>query len=176
MATKISFALSASSAQNAIKEVEMYKNRLNVKCEKLCRELINLGYNTAVQKISESSIGRTITLRCEVAPSQVGCKAILIAVGQTKQAEGYEPVNSLLLVEFGAGIHYNPVPNPIADKFGMGVGTFPDQTHAFDDKGWYFLGDDDKWHHSYGVKATMPMYNAAQAMKNQIYEIAKGIF
>lgn len=176
MATKISFNLSVSSIQNAIKEVQAYKNSLNAKCEELCRQLIAVGYAVALQKINESPIGNTVVLNSALSPSSVGCKAILMAVGQTKQADGYAPVNTLLLLEFGSGIHFNPVPNPMADKFGMGVGTFPDQTHAFEDGGWYFLGTDDKWHHSYGVKATMPMYSAIESMKNHVLELAKGVF
>ena len=42
-------------------------------------------------------------------------------------------------IEFGAGIHYNKSSsNPKSKDFKLGVGTFPDQTHAFDSNGWYY--------------------------------------
>ena len=58
----------------------------------------------------------------------------------------------------------------------MGVGTFPDQTHAFQDQGWYYMDVSGEWHHSYGVKATMPMYNADIEMILNLRKIAKEVF
>ena len=82
----------------------------------------------------------------------------------------------MLLIEFGAGIRYNPLPNPKAGEYGMGVGTYPGQMHAFDPAGWYYWGEDEKWHHSYGIKATMPMYNAAKIIQERVVQIAREVF
>ena len=60
---------------------------------------------------------------------------------------------------------------------GYGVGTFPGQTHAFQEEGWWFKDEEtDKWIHSYGVQATMPMYNASIEMRQKVTEIAKEVF
>ena len=81
----------------------------------------------------------------------------------------------MLLVEFGAGIHYNANANPKAGEMGCGVGTFPGQIHAFED-GWYYWGEDKKWHYTHGTKATMPMYSASVAIREKVRECAKEVF
>lgn len=176
MSTKISFGLSPKEVDAAIKQLRQYKSDLNLKCEEFCRRLCEVGAQEAQARISQSPLGKTIKVSTEISPEKTGCKAILFAVGETKEAEGYEPVNTLLLIEFGAGIRYNPDANPKADEYGMGVGTYPGQLHAFDPGGWYYMGEDGEWHHSYGVKATMPMYGASLEMRNRIAEIAKEVF
>lgn len=176
MSCEINFGLSVKEVNAAINELKQYKSDLNRKCEEFCRRLCEIGAEEAHSRISQSPLGKTITVSTEISPEKTGCKAILYAIGETKQTDGYEPVNTLLLVEFGAGIKYNSTPNPKADEFGMGVGTFPGQTHAFDPGGWYYMGEDGEWHHSYGVKATMPMYGASLKMRDKIAEIAKEIF
>lgn len=85
----------------------------------------------------------------------------------------------VLFVEFGAGITYNSGnPNPWSGEFGMGVGTYPKQVHAYDESGWGYLGDDDRFHHTFGTEATMPMYHASQAVrqKDLVVRIAKEVF
>lgn len=160
----------------AIMQLRQYQSDLNRKCEEFCRQLCEIGAQEAKSRISQSPLGKTITVSAEISPEKTGCRAILFAVGETTQAEGYEPVNTLLLVEFGAGIKYNATANPKADEFGMGVGTYPGQTHAFDPGGWYYMGEDGEWYHSYGVKATMPMYGASVEMREKIMKIAREVF
>ena len=101
---------------------------------------------------------------------------ILIAAGKTVEVEDREPFYTLLAIEFGAGIYYNSGnENPKANDFGLGVGTYPGQIHAFED-GWYYLGDDNQWHYTHGVKAAMPMYNATMEIINQYKQIAREVF
>ena len=173
---KINAVLSVRSIDNMIKQVEKYQADINRKCEILCRRLAEVGRQAALVAINDSPLGKTITLSVRVDPHVVGCKAVFMAIGQTKESENYGSINTLLLVEFGAGIRYNAIPNPKSGELGMGVGTFPGQTHAFDPDGWYFFGEDNKWHHSYGVEATMPMYKATVAIRQQILTIAREVF
>lgn len=175
MSKRISFGLSVSEVNDAIKQVKEYKKEINNKCRILCSRLLDAGYGEASVKIAESPLGKTIILNTSLSSDKFGCKAILFATGQ-KKTNDYGTIDTLMLVEFGAGIHFNPIPNPIANDFGMGVGTFPGQVHAFDDKGWYYLGDDGSWHHSYGVRATMPMYEASKAIKIELLAMARDIF
>ena len=175
MAKTISFGLSVSEVQNAIKEIKAYQNSLDRKCEELCRQLTMAGYTMALRKIGESPLGKTIVLQSNISPQKAGCRAVLFAVGEVKQSEGYEPFNTLLAVEFGAGIYHNPTPNPKADDLGLGVGTFPGQIHAFEN-GWFYLGEDNQWHYTHGVKATMPMYFAGKEMREKVIEIARAVF
>lgn len=175
MPKTIKFGLSVKEIENAIKEIKEYQNEFNKKVERFVKELSECGEKVALEKIQESPLGKTVTLRCETEPTKMGCKAILVATGQLKQAEGHEPFSTLLAIEFGSGIYHNKTPNPKANEMGYGVGTFPGQIHAFED-GWYYLGEDNKWHYTHGVKATMPMYTASAEMAKNAKRIAKQVF
>lgn len=179
MPKKITMTLSQSLIQNAIKEIRQYQSDLNRKCEEFCRRLTELGKITAEASVNESPLGKYVTITTNIEPEKTGCKAMLIATGVTKSTD-YGDVNMLLLIEFGAGIHYNPTDNPKARELGFGVGTFPGQTHAFEDGWWYPDGVDEKgntiWKYTHGTKATMPMYGASTEMLLNIRKIAKEVF
>lgn len=175
MATKISFNLSQSSVDSAIKEIKIYEKQLITKCNVFCGKITELGMSVAKAKIGEAPLGKYVKVDVKYSPFSKGCRAVLFAIGDTKMTD-YGGFNTLMAIEFGAGVKYNAVENPKADEFGMGVGTFPNQKHAFDDGGWYFLDENGEWKHSYGVKATMPMYNADIKMILNIQKIAKEIF
>ena len=180
MPKKISMSLSHDSIQNAIKEIRQYKSDLNKKCEELCRRLTDEGIATANSYIAKSPLGKMIVVQSKINPGKAGCKAMVFAVGQTLETEGYAPFNTLLAVEFGSGIFYNADGNPKAGELGFGVGTFPDQKHAFED-GWFYPSDEVEngktvWKYTHGVKATMPMYNASKEMREKIVAVAKEVF
>lgn len=89
----------------------------------------------------------------------------------------FAPFSILLAIEFGAGVHFNPTKNPlVGSKFPYGVGTFPGQTHAYDDMWWYWNEKEQKWMPTHGVKATMPMYKAGKDIRSKIIKTAKEIF
>lgn len=168
--------LSVSSIRQLQKEIEAYRDSLTAKCKELVQRLAEQGITVANAKVGESPLGKYVTIKTDITEEKAGCKAILIATGEVKESEGYAPFNTLLAIEFGAGIHYNPTPNPNADKFGMGVGTFPGQIHAFED-GWYYWDDTaQEWRYTHGVRATMPMYNASMEIIQNVVKIAKEIF
>lgn len=173
---KISMSLSSKSIHEAIEQLEKYKRDFEAKNQEFVRRLSELGKETALSAVSESPLGKVVTITTDIDQSEAGCKAVIMATGQTVTSSDGREFNLLLAIEFGAGIRYNKTANPKASEFGMGVGTFPDQKHAFDENGWYYLGDDDKWHHSYGVKATMPMYRASTEILQNVRRIAKEVF
>jgi len=169
--------LSQSGIKNMIRELERYKNSLDRKLQMLISELLKIGVTVAETNVSESPLGKYVTLSTNIKPSGKGYEGILLAKGQVMEHEDFAPFSVILAIEFGAGIHYNPVPNPKAELFGYGVGTFPDQTHAFQPDGWYFWDEEkQKWVHSFGVKATMPMYNADMEIIQNIKKIAEEVF
>lgn len=168
--------LNSNSIQEAIKYLKQYRDELPKKCEEICKRLSEVGIQAATTAVSETPVGKVVTIKTDIKPSDAGCEAALIATGKTVKSESGKEFNLLLAVEFGAGIKYNPEANPKASDFGMGVGTYPGQTHAFDKNGWYYLGDDGEWHKSYGVKATMPMYKASVAIRDKVNEIVKDVF
>lgn len=168
--------LSVSSIRNLQKQLQDYQNDLIKKCRLLAKELSEIGTNVINAKVDESPLGKYVTLKTDITEEKAGCKAILIAIGEVKEQEGYAPFNTLLAIEFGAGIYHNKIPNPNADKFGLGVGTFPGQTHAFEDYWFYWNEEQQKWLPTHGVKATMPMYNASLELQKEVVKIAKEVF
>lgn len=156
-------------------KLNQYKNTLVYKANLVVQRLIQMGYGVALSHIQESPLGKYIVLSSSLTPEQMGCKAILMAVGEIKDVPGREPFSILMAVEFGAGIYYNKDGNPKAPDFGFGVGTYPDQRFAFSD-GWWFMNDDGEWVYTHGVKATMPMYNALKTMKENTDAIVKEVF
>ena len=167
--------LSSKGIQSIINQLQDYKHDLHRKTELLCRRLAESGLNVAQAAVDESPLGKTITLRIEIKPRSDGYRSVLIGAGQTKSND-YGTVNTLLLIEFGAGIHYNHKENPKAPEFDMGIGTFPNQKWAFNESGWWYKGEDEQWHHTYGTKATMPMYEASVAIREQVSAIAREVF
>lgn len=164
------------SLQQAIKQIEAYRDDLPRKCQEICRRLCEIGQQTALVAINESEYGKMVTLRSNIDASKVGCNAIIIATGRSVTDEKGKTFNLLFGIEFGAGIKYNSSGNPIAPEFGMGVGTFPDQKHAFDPEGWSYLDKNGYWHHSYGIKATMPMYKATVEIRRNLDTVIREVF
>lgn len=156
-------------------KLNQYKNTLVYKANLVVERLIQMGYGVALSHIQESPLGKYIVLSSSLTPEQMGCKAILMAVGEIKDIPGREPFSILMAVEFGAGKYYNEDGHPQAPDFGFGVGTYPDQRFAFSD-GWWFMKDDGEWVYTHGVKATMPMYNALKTMKENTDAIVKEVF
>lgn len=164
------------SIESAILQIEQYRDNLQDKCKELCKRLIDEGVVVASASINSVPIGKTIVLTTEINPEKMGCKAMMMITGKDTRLEDGRVFMTHLAIEFGAGIRYNPTSNPKSKEFGLGVGTFPNQQHAFDSNGWYYLGNDGEWHHSYGVEASMPMYKASIEMRKKMEKIIKEIF
>lgn len=168
--------LSVNSIRALKKELEAYRDSLDDKCQELVMKLTEIGMDIAKARISESPLGKTITLVSNISPDKAGCEAVMLMSGTAKQSDMYEPFYTALAIEFGAGIYYNRGnENPKADELGYGVGTFPNQEHAFED-GWYYKDENGEWKYSHGVKATMPMFLADKEMREQITKIAREVF
>lgn len=175
MPTKIKMRLCMEDVERAVKELKAYEGRLVTRCNVLCGKLADMGLTVAKANISSAPLGKYVRLNVNYEPKKAGCKAILIATGDTLNTPS-GAINTLLMIEFGAGIHYNHELNPKASEFGMGVGTYPNQKHAFQEEGWYYMDENGQWHHSYGVKATMPMYNADMEILMNIHKVAREVF
>lgn len=179
MAKKVFKTDLSVSGLNALKnQLLQYKDNLPIKCEKLVSWLLQSGVAVSQSRISESPLGKYVTITTDISANKMGCKGILLAKGAVKEQEGYAPFSILLAIEFGAGIHFNPTPNPlISSEFPYGVGTFPGQVHAFQSEGWMYWDEKvQEWRHTYGVKATMPMYNARKEIIEKATTIAREVF
>ncbi len=179
---KFKASLSVDGIEQLKRDLLNYKdNILQQNIREYVSRLLQIGISVSQARVNESPLGKYITLSTNISADKMGCKGILIAKGVVKEevdsdGNAYPPFSTILAVEFGAGIHFNPTPNPNADKFGLGVGTFPGQIHAFEDIWFYWEEDEQKWKPTHGVKATMPMYNARMEIINNAVKIAKAIF
>lgn len=170
--------LSVKSVRNAIKELKKYEDDLTYKCQLLAEKLADRGIETA--KMNTGNFGHYIKFSKEITSNENECTVIIVAedvrkiISQWKSGDQIKKaeVSPLLMVEFGSGFKaQNPNNLP-----GVGQGTFPGQTHAFDKEGWYWIDLDGNLNHSYGITPKMPMYHAAMKMRNDIKTIAKEVF
>lgn len=169
--------LSVKGIEALKSQLLQYKDSLPIKCEKLVSRLLQSGVEVSQSKISESPLGKYVTVTTNISADKMGCKGILLAKGAVKEQEGYAPFSILLAIEFGAGVHFNPTPNPfISSEFPYGVGTFPGQTHAYQDIWFYWDENTQEWKPTHGVKATMPMYNADMEIIQNVVKYAKEVF
>ena len=177
MAKKFSEELSVKGIEALKRQLLQYKDSLPIKCEKLVSRLLQSGLEVSQVKISESPLGKYVTVTTNISADKMGCKGILLAKGAVKEQEGYAPFSILLAIEFGAGVHFNPTTNPlISSEFPYGVGTYPGQTHAHQDTWFYWDENTQEWKPTHGVKATMPMYNADMEIIQNVVKYAKEVF
>lgn len=169
--TTLQAEFSAEGLRRLAEELRQYEHRLERANDTFVRRLAEAGFHIATQQIvkafpsldSDKPIGSL-----DIVTDSSGEISSCTLVFSSEQA---------LFIEFGAGIHYNKGrKNPLEGQFGYGVGTYPNQKHAFNDKGWSYEGRDGRWHHSKGTMATMPMYTASVSMREQIISIAKEVY
>lgn len=170
--------LSVSSLNDLKKQLLDYKAELADKCEIFVKRLADEGITVGKQNVG--GFGKYITFSMQTEPRKDGCKAIILASEngkiisswQTKDGIKTAEVSPLLMAEFGSGWGAeNPMNVP-----GVGQGTFPNQSHAYDKEGWYWIDLDGNLNHSYGITAKMPMYKARLEIVKKVTTIAKEIF
>lgn len=167
MSKRISINLNKSGdIQAAIKELERYNKDLTRKCRAVVQRLLEKGIETA--KMNCGDYGAVISFSKKVVGSDGVVKGELIAVGApVARLRGGTTIemNPLLMAEFGSGFEAR-VLDPVD---GVGTGTFPGQTHAFDATGWWYTDiETGESHHSYGESPTHPMHSA---MLSMIFEV-----
>ena len=178
MSKPISFGLSVSEIDRAIKELREYQNNLDKKCEQLCFELCKAGMPIARSYIGESGFGKYIRLSSEITPEKAGCKAIIIMedsqkiVSKWQNQDGVQSkeISPALMLCFGSGLKAK---NP-TDVPGVGAGSYGE--HGLEPNGWWYMDLNGVWHHSTGIEPKMPMYNAAKELKEKVVSIAKDVF
>lgn len=179
---KIKFnAFSPSGVESALKQLDEYKKSILDKCELFCRRLAEKGITVAEQHTGK--FGSHITFDVQTSRFPDGAQAILIATNTSLihvrwigagVALGEADISPLMMAEFGSGLPAQQ--NPRGPEFGMGTGTFPGQTHAWDPDGWWYQDLEGEWHHSYGETPTMPMSQASKAMIKAVRQTAREVF
>lgn len=188
-----------ATIQQAIKDIQNYKQEIIDKTYRFCDELSELGIEVINANILDEFRGY-IGFRKEVNPQQYGCSEILIledmktyeshwlALDENgKEREKVAKMSAVLLAEFGSGAKADSNKKHMQTthvKEQVGRGTFPseqnepfgNENHARKQKMWSYMDTDHKWRRGSGVAPTMPMYNAYIEMERQIMKIAREIF
>lgn len=179
MEKKISVDLSIKGLNDLKIQLLQYKDiEIPNKCKELVIRLANEGITVGKQNVG--GFGKYITFSMQTNPYKDGCKAIMLASEngkiisswQTKDGIKTAEISPLLMAEFGSGWGAE---NPMKIE-GVGQGTFPNQTHAFDREGWYWIDLEGNLNHSYGITAKMPMYKASQKIIEIAVKTAKEVF
>lgn len=173
---KLKLRLESKSIEKAIKELEKYRDSLAIKNAVFVQRLLDEGIKVAQEHVGGMGKYITFTSNVEGTTHCVGLLVAKNAVTITSMWDYYgevvgADVSPLLMSEFGSG-KFAEVLFPVE---GVGQGTFPGQTHAFENR-WHWKDLDGKWHSSSGFHPTHPMYHADMEMIENVQKIAKEVF
>ena len=169
----------SSSIEQAIKELEKYRDSILDKNDLFIKRLSDIGVNAAMLTLStkgqgDSERSASFSLSFNSADGLTeGVISISSKPHGNKDGRVFYPH---LAWEFGAGNYFNPTGNPVSQEFGLGPGTFPDQTHVTEPGFWYYRDEHGDAIRSYGTQATMPMFTACKTIIEEIEAIAKEVF
>lgn len=167
----ISFALSESEVERAIKELEAYKkevvektNLLRDRVAERLKEEAQSGFNGAI--VDDLVTGNSRIADVDVTIESRGSVTAVIASG-----------DDAVWVEFGAGVYHNgspgTSPHPRGAELGLTIGGFGKGRGK--KKVWgYFENGELKLTH--GTPAKMPMARAVMVVCDEIVAIAKEVF
>lgn len=159
--------LNTKSVNKLLTSLKAYQKSFSAKNMLFVERLAELGIPVIDSTMARTRGDANPSHDTEISISQIGnvVKGTLTLSGE-----------DILFFEFGAGIYYNQSDPEHASKFGYGVGTYPGQTHAFNDDGWWYTDDAGIAHHSYGTEATSPMLRASHEMIVNIRKIAREVY
>lgn len=174
----INMKLNTSSVRKAINYLRDYQKSVDVKVSRALEILLQHGYDVAIIHVGENEdFSGYIALEKTVTSAEGGPVGLLVMTDtpitvewETKAGLRSVEVSPMLMEEFGSG-QYAEVLQASAKSLGVGRGTFPGQTHAFQNI-WFWRDEEGNLNSSKGVKPTHPMYNAAM----QIYADYKSVF
>ena len=176
----INFTLDEQSIDNAIRLVEQYRDDLTPKTRKIVDDAARVAENNARQELQQHIwSGETLqSLQTVKNKDSQYTAASTVTVG-----------GAAIWLEFGTGVVANNCPpgtfvHPKAQELGMvGIGMYG-AGHGSDPRGWYF--DEGVWdngtftswqtYHTFGIPATMFMYNSAKMARRYLPSIARGVF
>lgn len=174
------YALSVGDIDRLIRDIETVQKNIELAPEQIAEkaaERAKLAFDT---HLGDATPGRQAVITSETKVEKRGkhgAEMTLTATGKTEDT-GF---NILMAVEFGAGIAGVNGFSNTSFELGMGTGTWPGQTHAFDPNGWvYPTGEYDEngkeiYRRTLGTPATMPMHKTIQDMKQELGGIASEV-
>lgn len=160
----IQITLSTKNINNTISELKRYKKHLTSVIKTLLEKMVQFGEDYAINSVSHVDTGETLS---SIHGYRKGNKGVIVAGGNA------------IWLEFGTGVTYNgsagSSPHPKGEALGMTIGTYGKGKGA-NTNGWYYVGDDGKVTHTYGIQANMFMYRTAKALIEELPDMAKELF
>lgn len=174
MAKTITFSLSTRSIGKAIKELEEYKKSVERKTQELARRVAEL----LETKVSEGFGSASADIYFNKESSFKDAPDCTIGMdGDGNSYVVWSSGDDAIFVEFGTGVYHNgsagSSPHPQGEKLGFTIGSY--EKGLGKRKTWGFKRDGVVYL-THGIPAAMPMYNAAQAVAQEIESIAKEVF
>ena len=155
--------ISEESVKNAVQEMKQYALWVKQKEAELIAKLAQRGKTVAEIKFASAPYDGTNDVSVRV--DNTGSVAVIYAEGK-----------AVAFLEFGSGlIGYG---HPMADEHGLGPGTWSSNQelggkgHWDNPNGWYYKHGEK----SHGNPPAMAMYDAVQAMTEEITTIAREVF
>ena len=171
MSKTIRMSLSKDSIQNAINELEAYKNSLQFKTSIFVQRLGEEGLKVVDE--------RKNNFRGDSNGSDLQSYVWLTYEGNFAMATLVLAGKDVAFIEFGSGIHYNTSAgssmHPKGQDLGMTIGSYGQGKGQFDS--WVYFDEElGRYKTSHGTGATMPVYGAYESIKDKFYSIAKEVF
>lgn len=174
------------SLQNAIKQLEEYKQSINDKADIFIERLALVGVPVIREKFAQAetddfNFDRSHYTHIKIESFGDHHKAILTVEGK-----------NLLFIEFGSGIHFNGnlggSPNPSVEwsvpggtlehyggaALGYTIGSYGHGQGSKDF--WFYYDDQGGSQMSHGTRASMPMFSAEMEIISKIEQIAREVF
>jgi len=166
----ISFGLTEQSLDEAIKQLDKYKNDLQRKTElfrqKVAERLADEARDGFDFAVVDDTNYNTRMANVNVSVDERGSISVVVAQGE-----------DAVWVEFGAGVYYNgpagSSPNPYGKQLGMTIGSYGKGNGKKQTWGYYENG---QLQITRGTPAKMPMASAVISVLNDIQSIAKEVF
>lgn len=154
-----------SALDDLISDVQHLNSRLQRKADEIARRLAEIGVQEAQFGFASAQYDGVYDAEVHLDRRGPGQYAVV--------ADG----ESVLFIEFGAGITYNyNAAHPEAAENGMGPGTYNPASDAWmRPEGWWMDGPDGKVH-TWGNPPEMPMYLAVKDLEAQLEQIAREVF
>ena len=171
----ISIRLSTKGIDEALKEIEKYKQDFLRKVDLYRKRLANeiskeASFRFAGSGVNDVVHGGTRKASVMVTVSDNGKISMVIANGE-----------DAVWCEFGAGVYHNggvgSSPNPYGSELGLTIGGYG-KGHGKQDVWGYYEnpGDPSTLVLTHGTAATMPMYRAVQSIVPKAVSIAREVF
>ena len=159
----IRMKLTPDSIDDAIKQLQTYRDSIETKKNKLVRMLAEIG-------VREASVRFTTAIYDGINDSSVNLK--ISKNGCVIEAKG----KAVCFIEFGAGVYHNtgePYPDPRPDGI-VGIGEYGKGKGKR--QAWGFINEAGEVVVTRGNPAAMPMWYASEEMRNNILKIAREVF